>query len=50
LHRAKFLERIFTADENWVHHYEPESKAQSVALKCPTSLIAKKLKKSTTSQ
>jgi hypothetical protein len=27
----QFLERIVTADEIWLHHYEPESKAQSVA-------------------
>jgi hypothetical protein len=40
----QFLERIVTADETWVHHYEPESKAQSVAWKCPTSPVAKKLK------
>jgi hypothetical protein len=25
----QFLERIITADETWVHHYEPESKAQT---------------------
>jgi hypothetical protein len=24
----QFLERIVTADESWLHHYEPESKAQ----------------------
>jgi hypothetical protein len=23
----QFLARIVTADETWVHHYEPESKA-----------------------
>jgi hypothetical protein len=23
----QFLERIITADETWLHHYEPESKA-----------------------
>jgi hypothetical protein len=27
----QFLERIVTAVETWVHHYEPQSKAQSVA-------------------
>jgi hypothetical protein len=32
----KFLQRIVTADETWVYHYEPESKAQSVAWKHPT--------------
>jgi hypothetical protein len=40
----QFLEQIFTADETWVHHYEPESKAQSVAWKRPTSAVAKKFK------
>jgi hypothetical protein len=40
----QFLERIITADETWVHHYEPESKAQSMAWKRPTSPMAKKFK------
>jgi hypothetical protein len=40
----QFLEQIGTADETWVHPYEPESKAQSMAWTCPTSLSAKKLK------
>jgi hypothetical protein len=40
----QFLERIITADEIWVHHYEPESKAQSVTWNCPTSPVAKKFK------
>jgi hypothetical protein len=40
----QFLERIITADETWVHHYEPESKAQSMAWKRPTSPVAKKFK------
>jgi hypothetical protein len=40
----QLLERIVTADETWVHHYEPESKAQSVTWKCPTSPVAKKFK------
>jgi hypothetical protein len=34
--------RIVTAEETWVHHYEPESKAQSVAWKFLTSPVAKK--------
>jgi hypothetical protein len=38
----QFLERIVTADETWVHHYEPESKAQSMAWKRPTLPVAKK--------
>jgi hypothetical protein len=31
----QFLEQIVTADETWVHHYEPERKAQSMAWKPP---------------
>jgi hypothetical protein len=42
--RNQFLERIVTTDETWVHHYEPESKAQSMAWKHPTSHVAKKFK------
>jgi hypothetical protein len=38
------LERIITADKTWVHHYEPESKAQSMAWKHPTLPVAKKFK------
>jgi hypothetical protein len=40
----QFLERIVTVDETWLHHYEPESKAQSVAWKWPTSPVAMKFK------
>jgi hypothetical protein len=40
----QFLERIVTANETWVYHYEPENKAQSTVWKCPTSLMAKKFK------
>jgi hypothetical protein len=40
--RRQFLERIVTADETWLNHYEPESKAQSVAWKRPTLPVAKK--------
>jgi hypothetical protein len=40
----QFLERIVTADETWLHHYKPESKAQSVAWKHPTSPVARKFK------
>jgi hypothetical protein len=40
----QFLERIVTADETWVHRYEPESKAQSLAWKCLKSPVAKKFK------
>jgi hypothetical protein len=37
-------DRIVTADETWVHHYESESKAQSMSWKRPTSPVAKKFK------
>jgi hypothetical protein len=40
----QLLERIVTADETWVHHYEPESKAQSMTWKCLISPVAKKFK------
>jgi hypothetical protein len=40
----QFLEPIVTADETWVHRYEPESKAQSMAWKRPTSPVDKKFK------
>jgi hypothetical protein len=40
----QFLERIVTADETWVHHYEPESKAQIMAWKRPTSPVVQKFK------
>jgi hypothetical protein len=42
--QRQFLERIFTADETWLHHYEPESKAQSMAWKRPTSPVAKQFR------
>jgi len=32
-----FLERIVTEDETWIHHYEPESKYQSMECKHPHS-------------
>jgi hypothetical protein len=40
----QFSELIVTADKIWVHHYEPESKAQSMACKCLISPVAKKFK------
>jgi hypothetical protein len=42
--QRQFLERIVTADETWLHHYEPESKTQSMAWKRLTSPVAKKFK------
>jgi hypothetical protein len=40
----QFLQRIVTADETWMHHYEPENKAQSMTWKRPSSPVAKKFK------
>jgi hypothetical protein len=31
----EFFSRIVTGDETWVHHYEPESKRQSMEWKHP---------------
>jgi hypothetical protein len=42
--QRQFLERIITADEIRLHRYEPESKAESMAWKGPTSPVAKKFK------
>jgi hypothetical protein len=41
---APIFREIVTADETWMHHYEPQSKAQSMARKRPTSPVAKKFK------
>ena len=38
------LDRIITGDETWVHHYEPESKRQSMEWKHPQSPCKKKFK------
>jgi len=27
----KFISRFVTVDESWLHHFDPESKAQSMA-------------------
>jgi hypothetical protein len=40
----QFLQRIVTADETWVHHYESENEAQSMAWKRPTSPMVNKFK------
>ena len=42
--RDVFLNRIVTGDETWVHHYEPESKRQSMEWKHPNSPCKKKFK------
>lgn len=39
-----FLERIVIGDETWVHHFEPESKRQSMTWKHPGSPVSKKFK------
>lgn len=39
-----FLSRIVTTDETWVHHYEPESKRQSMEWKHVQSPTKKKFK------
>ena len=35
--RGGFLDRIVTGDESWVHHYDPESKAESKEWQGPDS-------------
>jgi hypothetical protein len=41
---APIFRANFTADETLLHHYEPASKAQSMAWKYPKSPVAKKFK------
>jgi len=43
-----FLERIVTGDETWTHHYESESKHQSVDWEHHHSLTKKKFKRHST--
>ena len=40
----KFLSRIVTGDQMWVHHYKPESKRQSMEWKHPGLPVKKKFK------
>ena len=40
----RFVERFLTQDECWVHHFEPETKRQSMQLKHSTSRAPKKAK------
>ena len=42
--RDIFLDKIITGDETWVHHYDPESKGQSMEWKHPQSPCKKKFK------
>ena len=39
-----FLERVVTGDESWVHHFEPESKVQSMEYRHKTSSSPRKFK------
>lgn len=39
-----FLNKILTCDETWVHHFEPESKRQSMEWKHTSSPVKKKFK------
>ncbi|GFO07330.1 histone-lysine N-methyltransferase SETMAR-like protein [Plakobranchus ocellatus] len=40
-----FLQRILTGDKSWVHHYDPECKAQSMEYRQKTSPSPRKFKK-----
>jgi hypothetical protein len=42
--KEEFLSRIVTGDETLVHHYEPESKRESMEWKHPGSPTKKKFK------
>ena len=42
--RQCFLRRVVTGEEKWIHHYEPESKCQSVEWKHLTSPLKNKFK------
>ncbi|GFO43544.1 histone-lysine N-methyltransferase SETMAR [Plakobranchus ocellatus] len=39
-----FLQRILTGDKSWVHHYDPECKAQSMEYRHKTSPSPRKFK------
>ena len=40
-----FIDRVVTQDETWVHHFDPESKMQSMQWKHPVSPPPKKFKR-----
>ena len=40
----EFLSKVITADESWLHHFDPESKQQSSVWKSPGSPTPKKAK------
>lgn len=41
---GRFLARFVTMDETWLHHYDPETKQQSMTWKRPSSPTPKKFK------
>ena len=41
----EFMDRVVTQDETWVHHFDPESKKQSMQWKHPGSPPPKKFKR-----
>ena len=42
---SNFIDRVVTQDETWVHHFDPESKMQSMQWKHPGSPPPKKFKR-----
>ncbi|GFR80259.1 histone-lysine n-methyltransferase setmar-like protein [Elysia marginata] len=40
----EFIQRIVTADESWLHHYDPESKRQSMEYRHKSSPSPRKFK------
>ena len=40
----EFLSKVITADETWLHYFDPESKQQSSVWKCSSSPTPKKAK------
>ena len=40
-----FIDRVLTQDETWAHHFDPESKMQSMQWKHPGSPPPKKFKR-----
>ena len=41
----EFIDQVVTQDETWVHHFDPESKKQSMQWKHPSSPPSKKFKR-----
>ena len=40
----EFMDRVVTQDETWVHHFDPESKKQSMQWKHPGSPLLRNLR------